>query len=214
MTEQEVANRINGLLTSSDSGADPQGIKSRELFNGALSAMVTLYGPTSPQVQMLAKDGELLRSKFYGAGLADELFVLARGAIQNLKAELDAGFVGSLQRSITSDVLTDFLQLARIALDEKGDDAKNVAAVLAAALYEDTIRRLASANAIPHLEKLQDVITALKDSGILQGPQVGIAISYLKFRNDSLHAQWTNIGRESVVSVLGFVEQLLLKHFG
>lgn len=213
MKEEELKNRINGLLDSANSGVDPQGVKSRELFNGVLSAMVTLYGPTSPQVQALAKDGEILRGKLYGEDLADELFVLAQGAIQNLKAELDAGFVGSLQRTITADVLTDFLQLARTALGEKGDDAKNVAAVLTAALYEDTIRRLASANGIPHIDKLQDVITTLKYKGILQGPQVGIAISYLKFRNDSLHAQWANIGRESVVSVLGFVEQLLLKHF-
>jgi hypothetical protein len=60
---------------------------------------------------------------------------------------------------------------------------------------------------------LADVLTALKDNGILQGSQVGIAQSYLNFRNNALHAKWDQIERESVASVLGFVEQLLLKHF-
>ena len=130
-----------------------------------------------------------------------------------MKAELEAGIVGSLQKTITGGVLTDFLQLARAALAEKGDNAKNVAAVLAASLFEDTIRRIAISNGIPHVEKLQDVINELKTKEILQGSQVGIALSYLNFRNNSLHAQWDKVEREAVASVLGFVEQLLIRYF-
>ncbi len=48
---------------------------------------------------------------------------------------------------------------------------------------------------------------------MIKSPQIGIAQSYLTFRNRALHANWNEIQRESVVSVLGFVEQLLLKHF-
>jgi hypothetical protein len=36
-------------------------------------------------------------------------------------------------------------------------------------------------------------------------------IEYLNFRNNSLHAQWDKIERESMASVLGFCEQLLIK---
>ena len=97
-------------------------------------------------------------------------------------------------------MLSDFLQLARAALDEKGDGAKNVAAVLAAALFEDSIRRLSISDGAPHIERLQDVITDLKDRGVLKGSQVGIANSYLNFRNNALHAQWDKIERESVAS--------------
>jgi hypothetical protein len=58
---------------------------------------------------------------------------------------------------------------------------------------------------------LQDVITELKNESLLKGSQVGIANSYLNFRNNALHAQWEKIERESVASVLGFCEQLMLK---
>lgn len=53
----------------------------------------------------------------------------------------------------------------------------------------------------------------MKDAGLLVAPQLGIALSYLNFRNHALHAQWNVIDRAAVESVLGFVEQLLLKHF-
>jgi len=175
--------------------------------------MTILYGPKSTQVENFIEEGQKMRDRYAPGTAANFVGELAEGALKNMKSELAAGVIGSLQRTITGEVLTDFLQAARAALDEKGDDAKNIAAVLAAALFEDTIRRLATADGIPHIEKLQDVITELKNKAVLQGPQVGIANSYLKFRNDSLHAQWENVGRESVVSVLGFVEQLLLKHF-
>jgi len=57
------------------------------------------------------------------------------------------------------------------------------------------------------------VLNKLKDAGVIKSPQLGIAQSYLSFRNHALHANWDKIEKESVASVLGFVEELLLKHF-
>jgi len=137
-----------------------------------------------------------------------------RGTLANVKAELDAGLVGSLRQQVAGAVLTDFVGLARSVLADSSDGAKNVAAVLAAAAFEDTIRRMGRDLAgVVGRDDLDDVIGALKHAGILVAPQLGIALSYLKFRNAALHADWARIGREAVHSVLGFVEQLLLKHF-
>ena len=212
MKEEDIKKRVDALLVGGPS-SQTNIAAGHELFHGALNIMTILYGPKSTQVENFIEEGQKMRDKYAPGTAANFVGELAEGALNNMKSELAAGVIGSLQRTITGEVLTDFLQAARAALDEKGDDAKNIAAVLAAALFEDTIRRLATADGIPHIEKLQDVITELKNKAVLQGPQVGIANSYLKFRNDSLHAQWENVGRESVVSVLGFVEQLLLKHF-
>jgi hypothetical protein len=63
-------------------------------------------------------------------------------------------------------------------------------------------------------DDLSKVIDALKTKEILVAPQLGIALSYLSFRNHALHANWDKIDRSSVTSVLGFVQELLLKHFG
>lgn len=136
------------------------------------------------------------------------------GALTNLQEEVRAGLLSSVERRVTSDVLSDLIQLARAALADGTDGAKNVAAVLAAAAFEDTLRRVAKEHAgLIGQDKLGDVIIALRDSGLLVAPQLGIAQSYLNFRNRALHADWGSIDRASVESVLGFVEQLLFKHF-
>ena len=133
---------------------------------------------------------------------------------KHLKAEIESGLMGSLQKRMTSEVLTDMVQLARTVLDEAGDNAKNVAAVLSAAAFEDTIRRMGSVFAgVMGKDDLPSVIDALKSKGTLVAPQLGIALGYLNFRNRALHANWDQIDRASVSSVLAFVEGLLLKHF-
>src|SRR5688500_6609601 len=188
MKEEDIKKRVDALLAGED--ANLAGASSAAyLFQGALTLLSAVHGGGSVQVQTLIKDAENIRTQC-SANLAEqELGFIVRAALINLKGELDAGIAGSLQRTITGEVLTDFIQLARKALEEKGDEAKKVAAVLAASVYEDTIRRLALTNGIPHTDKLADVLTALKDNGLLQGSQVGIANSYLNFRNNSLHAQ-------------------------
>jgi hypothetical protein len=203
--------RIDEL--SAISGAENEGFESRiqEMFHGAADIMLVLYGPSSVQLQNFLKEEETVRQNNIGTRGARYREQLTRGVLKNLKAAIEMGIIESLQKSITGEVLSDFLQLARTVFDEKGDSAKNVASVLAAALFEDTLRRIATVNGIPHIEKLQDVITELKNKGLLKGSQVGIANSYLNFRNNALHAQWGKIERESVASVLGFCEQLILK---
>jgi hypothetical protein len=211
MNKEVLLKRIDELAAIS--GMRDQGFESRsqEMFHGAIDVMVVLYGPSSVQLQNFLKEEESIRKNYAGEGGAQFRQQLTRGVLKNLKSAIETGIIESLQKSITGEVLSDFLQLARTVFDEKGDNAKNVASVLVAALFEDTLRRIAILNGIPHIEKLQDVIIELKNKSLLKGSQVGIASSYLSFRNNALHAQWDKIERESVASALGFCEQLMLK---
>ncbi len=181
-----------------------------QILQGALTLISAVHGPESHQLITLRDHAQ----KAFTTGRQDFVYRAARGALENLKAEIDAGLTGSLQKRLQAEILTDFIQLARSVLDQTGDDAKNVAAVLTAAAFEDVIRRMGStfAGVVGH-DDLSDVIGALKQKGILVAPQHGIALSYLSFRNHALHANWDKIQLETVHSVLGFVEQLLLKHF-
>jgi hypothetical protein len=213
MEKSDLIKRIDELLSLSGNPGKPDYVsRIQEMFHGAIDILVMIYGPGSVQLQNFIKEEESIRQHYVGEVGAEFRQPLAEGILKNAKAAIGMGLIESFQKSITGDVLSDFLRLARAVLEEKGDDAKNVSSVLAAALFEDTLRRIAEINGIPHIEKLQDVIIALKDKSILQGSQVGIANSYLNFRNNSLHAQWEKVERESVASVLGFCEQLLIKH--
>ena len=175
--------------------------------------MQALYGTDSSQEKALRTSIEVLNKAHPAASFVINNSVAAIGGVLvAIKAELDSGFIGSLRATLTGEVLTDFIKLARKTLEESGDDAKNVAAVLAAAAFEDVLRKIADLKGIDHQEKLADVMTALKDVGVLQGAEVGIAQSYLSFRNRSLHARWNEVDRPAIESVLAFTEQVILKH--
>ncbi len=72
---------------------------------------------------------------------------------------------------------------------------------------------MAAKEGIAYHERLADILTELKNKGVLQGAMVGVAQSYLSFRNRALHAKWAELDIASVQSALAFTEQLLLQHF-
>ncbi len=110
--------------------------------------------------------------------------------------------------------MSELVSLGKEILADNSPASKNVAAVLIAAAYEDLIRRMGSElAAVAGRPKLEDVLISLKNSGVLKGGEVGTAQSYLKFRNDSLHADWNNVQKSQIDSCVAFIDALLLKHF-
>lgn len=187
-----------------------------EVFNGTVTILSAMYGSDSHQVSTLLSLHKTI-TNFKEGRLESNFRALtssAEGALKNLKAEIDGGLTGSLQKRMTSEVLTDLIQLARAVLAENGEGAKNVGAVLTAAAFEDTIRRMGATFAgLMGKNDLSDVIDALRQKGTLVSPQLGTAQSFLSFRNHALHANWDKIDRSEVASALAFVQELILKHF-
>jgi hypothetical protein len=184
-------------------------------YHGTLSLMQAIYGSNSSQEQALSTYLKSLREKVNPSNpsVINYSILAIKGTIASIKAELDSGFIGTLRGRLTGETLTDFIKLARAVLEKPTNDAKNVAAVLSAAAFEDVIRRLAELKGGKNTEKLADVLIWLKDMDVLQGSEVGIAQSYLSFRNRALHAKWDEVDLPSVQSVLAFTEQIILKNF-
>jgi hypothetical protein len=136
--------------------------------------------------------------------VAHRLELHARGTIKTVKAAVESGLIKSVRTLLSGEIIGDLLAIARERLEEDSESAKNVSAVLVAAAFEDTVRTMGSELA---------VLTELKDKQILKGGEVGTAFSYLKFRNDGMHADWKNVQKSQVASCLGFVEALLARHF-
>jgi hypothetical protein len=175
-----------------------------EVVSGALTVFSAFYGSDSPQVAYLQ---QLLSNKWSPDAQAKAV----QGAVRSLGADIAAGAVGSLRRNLAGSLLADMLQMAKEA---RTAGSKEVASVLAAASYEDTIRRMGQELAgVEGRPALGEVLVQLKKRGTMQGAQVGIAQSYLRFRNDALHADWAKIEDEAIGAVIAFVESLLAKHF-
>lgn len=180
----------------------------------AVSMLTAVYGPNSPQLEGLKtamKDG--FSQKGFGGGPFYKA-AAAAAAIENTISEINAGLAGSLRMAVSGEVLSDLLSLGKERLEDKSESAKNVAAVMVAAAYENLIRRMGKEFAgVVDRPKLENVINSLKDANVLKGGSVGTAQGYLKFRNDTLHADWEKVDRPQIESCVAFIEGLLLKHF-
>ncbi|MGH9343768.1 MAG: hypothetical protein ACRD19_08410 [Terriglobia bacterium] len=134
----------------------------------------------------------------------------------DIKAEILAGLTKKVRALVAGEILAELLASAKEALLDtlNAEVSKNIGAVLVASAFEDLLRRMGAEYAgVTDRRGLQDLINALKGAGVLTGGEPGTAQTYLKFRNDSLHADWGNVQRPQVDSCLAFVESLLMKHF-
>ena len=186
---------------------------SREAIAFAPSILTALYGPKSAQLEAFEhRMQEISRS---GKENADyQRLDIAFSTIQNVIAEAKNGLIVDLRSQIAGEVLAELVGLGKEILADDTESAKNVSAVLIAAAFEDLIRRMGSELAgVAGQPKLEEVLGGLKTAGILKGGEIGIAQSYLKFRNDSLHADWPNVQKSQVQTCIAFIESLLLKHF-
>jgi hypothetical protein len=190
-------------------GPNPETVQ----FAGSITAAV--YGVQSPQLAafnnalaQIAKSTKAAREVMFFQGEH------AIGAIRNVVAEIKQGLIGNLRALIAGEVFSELLSLGKETLEEGNDASKNVSSVLVAAAFEDLIRRMGSEMAgVPGRPKLESVVIALKDAQVLKGGEPGLAQSYLKFRNDSLHAHWENVQESQIQSCISFIETLLVKHF-
>jgi len=186
-----------------------------ESIQFATSLLTAMYGPRSAQIvafnnglAQIAKTAENANNALWHQGH------LASGAIGNVIAEIENGLIVSLRTQVAGEIFAELVSLGKEILQGGSDSAKNVSAVLIAAAFEDLTRRMGSELAgVVGRPKLEDVLIALKNAGITKGGEVGTAQSYLKFRNDSLHADWANVSRAQVESCTAFIEAMLLKHF-
>lgn len=214
METKDILKRIDELVELQGDGATITS-DAAELSQGCVSLLSLVYGQNCLQVQQFTTAIAALKTVNPAAAYTHMgVVTTAKGTLKNLKREIESGLTGSLRHQITGEVLTDFIELAKAVLEESREGAKNVAAVLAAAAFEDTLRRMGENLAgVIGDEDLPDVLKALKDAGVIRGPQVGIVQSYFTFRNKALHANWNEIQKESVLSAIALVEGLLVKHF-
>jgi hypothetical protein len=186
-----------------------------EVVQSAISLLTAVYGPQSAQLNAfttcLAQVAKLAENPTNSSHHQERL---AYGAIQNTVAEIEGGLIVGLRAQVAGEIFVELVGLGKEALEGDTEAAKNVSAVLIAAAFEDLMRRMGSELAgVVGRPKLEEVLTALKNAGILKGGEVGTAQSYLKFRNDSLHADWAKVQKPQIQSCIAFIEALLAKHF-
>ena len=143
-------------------------------------------------------------------GYDDEVHTL-QGIFKSAKEDFEGGYVFNVDLKISGEVFGNFVVLAKESLARSH---KDVAAVLATAALEDALKRYANANGLETNDRpMSEIINALKSKGLVSGAQKSLLEAMPKIRNAALHAEWEKISEPEVNSVIGFVEQFLLKNF-
>ena len=145
MELESLKKRIDFLIGLANEAINEESFpKHMEVYNGTVTLLSGIHGPDSHHVSALLSTHKKISGPSHPQLMRSiqELTWSAEGALRNLKAEIEGGLIGSLQKRLTSEVLTDLIQLGRAVLAENGEGGKNVAAVLTAAAFEDTIRRI------------------------------------------------------------------------
>jgi hypothetical protein len=172
--------------------------------SSALHLVSAVFGEDSPHYRNLS----LQYGKYNG--WAPEFFSM-RGIFLAAKSDYAGGYLFNLEATISGEIFANFVVLAKNAL---ANNQKDVAAVLACAALEDALKRYATLRGLGVDSKvMQEVINALKAKGLVSGPQKSLLDSMPKVRDAAMHADWQRITSEDVGSVIGFVEQFLLKEF-
>ena len=127
------------------------------------------------------------------------------------KEAFEGGYVFDLELGISGEIFGDFVVLAKQSL---ADGHKDVAAVLASAALEDTLKRYAKVNGL-NVEgaTMTQVISAIKSKGLVSGATKSLLDIMPRLRNYALHAEWEKVTEPNVNSIIGFVEQFLLTEF-
>lgn len=163
-----------------------------------------VFEEPSPHYQNFVKAYEECRGEDHNVRTLNALFLSA-------KEDFEGGYVFDVDLRVSGEVFGDFIALARKSLAE---GHKDVAAVLACAALEDALKRFADANGLAVGDKtMQEVVNALKSSGLVAGAQKTLLDAMPRIRNLAMHADWDKIAEPDVSSVLGFVEQFLLSKF-
>jgi hypothetical protein len=184
----------------------------REVYVGTLTLVSSLYGPESRQVHAVQDSNARIAKYNWGQELRDSATVEEmRGTLRAVRNDVERGLLRSLRSEARGEVLGDFMLLAKEALDAS---FKDVAAVLASAALEDTLKKYGEANGLDTEGKeLSDVVNALKAAGLVKAPQGKVLQSFVGIRNKALHAEWQRIEASEVHSVIAFLQTFLAEHF-
>ena len=146
-----------------------------EVQQGTLTLAQLVYGLNSHAALTILESAKTAPARKDGTianNYVHDVWPAAKGVLAAMRKEVEAGLVGDLRRRGVGETLADMLTLAKEAVS---DGALNVAAVLAAAAFEDTFRRMESTLAAVYDRRpLSEVLIALKQA-ILDGAPFTIA---------------------------------------
>ncbi len=129
--------------------------------------------------------------------------------LMSFKEALAAGYLFSWEYEVSATDFSDFLDHAKFY---HGRNQKEYAAVIASAVLEDTIKKIAKKHDLDTSGTLDPLVERLAQANVFSPIRKKELLVLLGIRNSALHAKWNEIDNRLVGKLIEEVKQLIDKH--
>ena len=173
-------------------------------LSSVANLIVTIAPPSSHFPERVAV---VLKHEQLSTGVPSSVFLQMQGLLSSAREEFDHGLLGKIEYIVAAATFDDFLDHA--AEYHKGDK-KIEASVLASAVLEDTVKKIANKNGQTVAGKsLGPLIDDLVKAGVLTPVKAKRVKGWAGVRNHALHAEWDSFDIRDVGNLIAGTRELL-----
>ena len=177
-------------------------------FRSWLTSSSNLIHFVVPSENHLAKECDRIMSdKELMQGIPSSVLVIMLGLLKGTKNEWDHGFLGHIEYIIAGATFDDFLDYAENYY--KGNK-KTESSILASAVLEDTVKKIAQKNGLTTSGKTLDpLIDELVKANVFTPVKCKRVKAYTGVRNHALHAEWDKFDISDVGQLIEGTRELI-----
>jgi len=177
-------------------------------FRSWLTSASNLIHFVVPSETHLAKECDhLMADEHLKQGVPSNLLVLMLGVLSGTKDEWEHGLLGRIEYIVAGATFDDFLDYA--AEYHKGNK-KTESSVLASAVLEDTVKKIAQKNGLATKSKTLDpLIDELVKANVFTPVKGKRVKAYAGVRNHALHAEWEKFDISDVGQLIDGTRELI-----
>jgi hypothetical protein len=175
----------------------------------SLSFILDMYDGSHPYYKEF--DEEVTDSYFDEVDLGVQI-------IQNIKSEIENGYLNSIKNLVSSEIFNDFLEMAEHLLD---NDYKDPAAVMIGSVLEEHLRQMCIKYQLPIIIekdgkslniKTNQLNTDLAKKGVYNKLEQKNVLANLDLRNKAAHGHYKEYDKVQVRAMLDFVVNFLIRN--
>lgn len=177
-------------------------------FRSWLTSASNLIHFVAPHETHLAKECDrLMADDHLKQGVPSNVLVLMLGLLKGAKDDWEHGFLGRIEYIVAGAMFDDFLDHA--AEYHRGN-RKNEASVLASAVLEDTVKKIAQKNGVETSGKTLDpLVNELVKANVFTPVKGKRVKAYAGVRNQALHAEWDKFDISDVGQLIEGTRELI-----
>jgi len=177
-------------------------------FQAWLSSVANLIVAIAPTSSPLTRQvAAVLKHEDLKNGVPSTVIFQMQGLLTSAREEFEHGLLGRIEYIVAAATFDDFLDHA--ASYHKGD-RKIEASVLASAVLEDTVKKIASKNQLTVTGRsLEPLIDELVKAGVFTPVKAKRVKGFAAVRNHALHAEWDNFDIRDVGELIAGTRELL-----